>query len=143
MLTESGRGRSRSGAPIPLGAERLAEQAVKLRAGGLTYTGIALVMREYHGAVHSAEWWARECRARGSAPKYHGSHAHLRLHLFEIDHRVLEALDGCPLTVLQLLYRLKMRQGALDKLDRSLHRLVRVGRIEGTGAGLERRWSVK
>lgn len=131
--------------PDPLGYAKAIERALELRAEeGLSYRAIAVVMRRYHGVDRKHGWWLKRCRAAGSAPKFHGSQEPLvrarPLHMFPIDRAVLEALTDCPLTVLQLRYRLG---GKLDRFDRSLGRLVELGKVEGSGHGLERKWRAR
>lgn len=59
------------GTPLPLLPGQAVAQAVRLRARGMTYPGIAAVMEMYHGAVANPGTWRERCRNAGAAPKHH------------------------------------------------------------------------
>lgn len=57
------------GVPLPLMPGQATAQAVRLRAEGMPYTSIAIVMGTYHGTRLTSQGWYRRCRENGSPPK--------------------------------------------------------------------------
>lgn len=56
--------------PMPLVGMQAVSQAMRLRGTGLTYSAIAIVMREYHGSGRTEEHWRRLLRAQGAPGKH-------------------------------------------------------------------------
>lgn len=46
-------------APLPMGYAKGVRRAAELQRSGLTWTGVAVVMREYHGLSCSGDYWRR------------------------------------------------------------------------------------
>lgn len=57
--------------PVPLSDKLADRQALKLRATGLTYGAIAIVMGSYHGVWLAPQTWRARLRRAGAAPRYH------------------------------------------------------------------------
>jgi hypothetical protein len=57
--------------PIPLMSGQATAQAVRLRATGLSYGSISMVMATYHGWRLSGAAWHKRCREAGSPPKHY------------------------------------------------------------------------
>jgi hypothetical protein len=57
---------------VRLTKEQANQQALRLRAEGLSYASIAKVMRVYHGHVAQPTTWYARCRTRGAGPKVPG-----------------------------------------------------------------------
>jgi len=63
----------RSGrAPLPMTDGQAAWQALRLRAKGMTYSQIGVVMSLYHGHWFEDHHWRRVCRQLGAAPVTRG-----------------------------------------------------------------------
>jgi hypothetical protein len=55
--------------PLPMTRESAIEQALRLRAEGMSYGNISKVMRLYHGRSVSPDHWSRLCREAGAPRK--------------------------------------------------------------------------
>jgi hypothetical protein len=57
--------------PLPLVGTQEIAQAMRLRRAGVTYGGIAKVMRVYHGSTRSDDAWRLTLRRQGASPRHY------------------------------------------------------------------------